>query len=320
MLTERVFRQEARKVFREHAKTRVRVRSADGGSESRRSFNLSVPSQRGVWCAPRCVSAATRICISRRATRNRFCVLARCQRVESPCSSEHASQGVAASDSTADLATETTPTPKRGDLYDSRAPSARPLFHDFPAASRIIRLTITCRLRCELSKLIARVIAFAAGFPRRIKKDAKKREIKRGDRVFASGQANESATGDNKGTLIFFETCLESKRDNLILPLREDACEIRPKGLSRSAIRNRGACNCVPLIPELHPARYHRHLEGECFRTGDDIGRLSRHESRVKNSVVYASRSRRSFADTGGILLASQRAKTAAHRFVAERG
>lgn len=70
------------------------------------------------------------------------------------------------------LATETTPSPKR-DLYDARASSARPLFHDFPAALRIIALTITCRLRCELSKLIAGVIAFAVGFPRRIKEDVK---------------------------------------------------------------------------------------------------------------------------------------------------
>jgi len=105
---------------------------------------------------------------------------------------------VAAPDSAADLATETTPSPKRGDLYDTRAPSARPLFHDFPAVSRIIALTITCRLRCELSKLIAGIITLAGGFPRRMKKDAKKRGIKRGDRVFASGCADESVTGDNE--------------------------------------------------------------------------------------------------------------------------
>lgn len=64
----------------------------------------------------------------------------------------------------------TTLTPKR-DLYDAQASSVRPLFHDFPVAPRIIALTITCRLRCELSKLITGVIAFAFGSPRRIKAD-----------------------------------------------------------------------------------------------------------------------------------------------------
>lgn len=86
---------------------------------------------------------------------------------------QHAPRGVVA-DTGGPSATETTATPKRETF--TTHPPARPLFHDFPAAPRIIALTVTCRLRCELSKLIARVIAFSVGFPRRIKEDTKEED------------------------------------------------------------------------------------------------------------------------------------------------
>lgn len=105
------------------------------------------------------------------------------------------------------FARETTLTPKR-DLYDAQASSARPLFHDFPVAPRIIALTITCRLRCELSKLITGVIAFAFGSPRRIKAD-----VRRGDVdacVFASGRDGHAQALKKKIALVLTPTSLFS--------------------------------------------------------------------------------------------------------------
>lgn len=69
-----------------------------------------------------------------------------------------------------------TNTPQKRPPRMSRHPlRPRLLFHDFPVAPQIITLTITCRLRCESSKLIIEVIAFVLGSPRRIKGDVRPR-------------------------------------------------------------------------------------------------------------------------------------------------
>lgn len=105
------------------------------------------------------------------------------------------------------LVRETTLIPKR-DLYNAQVSYARPLFHDFPVAPQIIALTITCRLRCELSKLIRGVIAFAPGSPRRIKGEIRGREGT--ERTIAFSQVSAICTRTSYEFAICARKCRQS--------------------------------------------------------------------------------------------------------------